>query len=130
MKPTKILLFSLLSLTFLLGGCAKQNAMIEAHNSLASIESSMIDQYNGATLIIEQAEAISSAIRRLQRIDIKNCPQDYQNAWDNVIDHWIKWERALQSEDISSADTLCDMHPLIVEKLNSIAESHGLVIYR
>ncbi len=73
MKPTKILLFSLLSLTFLLGGCTKQNAMIEAHNSLVSIESSMIDQYNGATLIIEQAEAISSAIRRLQRIDIKNC---------------------------------------------------------
>ncbi|MED5586311.1 MAG: hypothetical protein VYB61_08150 [Verrucomicrobiota bacterium] len=90
----------------------------------------MIDQYNGATLLIEQAEAISSAIRRMQRIDIKNCPQDYQNAWDDVIDLWIKCERALQSEDISSAENLMDLHPLKVEKLNSIAESHGLVIYR
>lgn len=129
MKNTKILLFSLLSLTFLLGGCAKQNAIIEAHNSLASIESSMIDQYNGATLLIEQAEAISSAIRRMQRIDIKNCPQDYQNAWDDIIDHWTKWERICRSGDIDTAFTLASQSATIVSRLNPIAKSHGVTVY-
>ncbi len=129
MSASKILLTSLLSSAFFLGSCSKQDAIVNAHNQLASIESSMIDQYNGATLMVEQAEAVASAIRRVQRIDITNCPQDYQNAWDDVIDLWTRWERALISENSDSANLLASQSPTTVSRLNSIAKSHGVLVY-
>ncbi len=125
-KFLSLLLFSLLLSVFFIGGCSKQDAIIEVHNQLVSIESSMIDQYNGATLMAEQAEAVASGVRRMKRIEIKNCPQDYQNAWDDVIDLWTKWERALRSEDFASADNLGSQSPTLVHKLNLIAKSHGV----
>jgi PBP1b-binding outer membrane lipoprotein LpoB len=129
MKTTKILLFSLLSLTFLLGGCAKQNAIIEAQNQLVEIESSLVDQYNVAEEVEEAADILASAIRRMQRIDISNCPQDYQNAWDDIIDHWTKWERICRSGDIDTAFTFASQSATIVSRLNPIAKSHGVTVY-
>ncbi len=131
MKAAKVLLFILLPTVLLVGGCSKASkvdAIIEAHNQLVEIESSMIDQYNGATLMAEQAEAIASAVRRMKRIEIKNCPQDYQNTWDDVIDLWTKWERALRSEDSGSAENLGSQSPTTILRLNNLAKSHGVVV--
>ena len=132
MKAAKVLLFILFPTLLLVGGCSKESkedAIIEVHNQLVEIESSMINQYNGATLMAEQAEAIESGVRRMKRIEIKNCPQDYQNTWDDIIDLWTKWGRALRSEDVGSAEYLSDQSPTIVSRLNNLAKSHGVVVY-
>ena len=131
LKPTlKANFIGIIVMTLISTGCSSQQRIIDVHNKIVLIESEMIDDYNDQSTAYAQAEIIRSAVRKLERLDTNDLPQDYKNAILDVKDLWDDWQRALDRLNIEKADTLVDLHVVRVENLNKVAESHGMVIQR
>lgn len=128
MKTTLRLSFLSLAISALLIGCGKQDAIIEAHNELVKIEQSMVNRYNASFLAQGQADALDSAIREVEKIDVSDCPDDYQEAWRDVIKVWRDWKAALGTGNIDLADELNERSQAKIKKLNRVATSHGVKI--
>jgi hypothetical protein len=118
----------LFCISFLLVSCTKQNAIIEAHNQLVKIESTLVDRYNSSSTLESQAKAVAYGIEQINRIGISECPTDYQDAWNDLINGWREWKRTLEKGDIEGADIINTNCYRKVIKLNRIAESHGVTI--
>ena len=116
-------------MTLISTACSSQR-IVGVHNKIVLIESETINAYNDQSTAYAQAEIIRSAVRKLERLDTNDLPQDYKNAILDVKDLWDDWQRALDRLNIEKADTLVDLHVVRVENLNKVAESHGLIIRR
>jgi len=122
----KDILVALIPLAFLITGCGKQNSIIKAHNQMVAVESSMVDFINSAGNAGEQAAAVETALNSIQKIDVSECPHDYQVAWQEVIQTWKKLATALKNRDIVLAEQLIKESPVKTSTLNRIAQSHGV----
>jgi len=128
MKTTLRLSFLSLAISALLIGCGKQDAIIDAHNEMVEIESDLVKEYNANFLAQGQADALGNAIRKIQKIDVSDCPEDYQEAWRDLIKLWRDCKAALESGNIDLANILIGQNPKKASKLNRIAKSHGVKI--
>ena len=125
----KNILLAILPLALLMVACGKQQAIINVHNQLVAIESTMVNSYNAANSAAGQASAVNTAVAAIQRIDVSECPPDYQAGWREVLQTWKEWETALSAGDIPLADKFASDSPMKTQALNAIAKSHGVQIH-
>ena len=90
----------------------------------------MIDQYNTNKTIETQAKVIERAIQRMEAVRITRCPDDYREAWDNLINLWRNWRYALEAGEIVRGNKLASQHNELCDRLNEIAREHGVQIKR
>tara|TARA_Y100000588_G_scaffold306857_1_gene330723 strand:+ start:384 stop:782 length:399 start_codon:yes stop_codon:yes gene_type:complete len=128
MKTTLRLSFLSLAISALLIGCGKQNAIIDAHNEMARIEKDTINGINSIQDANSQAEYLRQGINRMKKVDLTGCPEDYRDAFHELIDVWKNCKSALEAGNIPAADQFLSQSPIKAAKLNRIAEKHGVVI--
>ena len=112
---------------FLLGAaaCSKPSATAEAHREMVKIQTAMIEQYNSKNSGNLQAGVITVAVDRMDDVDLSQCPDDYQKVWDELVDHWEKWQLALELGDIKQATKFSEQNPAKAEALLKIAQREG-----
>ena len=64
----------------------------------------------------------------MKKVNISNCPKDYQDGWNDVTALWEKAQKAYEVGDILAANALMDQSPSTVNKLNDSAKKAGLTI--
>ena len=96
--------------------CAEQNAVLGME--LAAVLSS------------GQVTAAKRAVESLEALDLTDIPEDYQAAFTVWKDNIKNVRMAMEAKEFDKSTKLLSQNVPLVEKLNVLAEEHGLTIER
>ena len=106
------------------GGDLLMSGIAKAQNRIVSIESEMVDALNFEDSHTEQAKAVANAAKKLEKINIDNLDNKYQEAFKDHIQALKQLSVAMKRGDMGKADEFDNSRIDAVRRLNEIAEKN------
>lgn len=102
-----------------------ESSTFKAHRKVASIHSDMVEKFIEAESGDVQLKAINSGIRKLEKIDVDDLPQEYGDSLLELIKGWKGMSIALKRGDLEKADEYSNTIINASTRLKEIMKAKG-----